>query len=188
MRRNGFSLLEVLMVTATGLVIMVTAIPNMMTGIANARLRASMTSFAGVLQNTRMQAVKENQTLSTRITARPEGLMAYVKRASDTGELSKTDSQVQLQAPIVKLTTPAGPGAPAALDTGTLGFTPQTGDPSYNPRGIPCAYSGGNCLNTGFIYYFKDTRAEGEMGWAAVSISPAGRIKKWFWNGSAWTD
>jgi prepilin-type N-terminal cleavage/methylation domain-containing protein len=188
MRRRGFSLLEVMMVVAVGLIVTVTAVPNMMTGIANARMRASMTSFASLLQNCRMQAVKENHTLSARTVAGPEGLMAYVKRASDSNPLVRTDPQVQLQAPVIKLTAPSGPGAPPTVDAAVLGFTPQTGDPSYNPRGLPCVYSGGNCVNAGFIYYFKDTRSESRNGWAAVSISPAGRIKKWFWSGSAWTD
>ena len=46
----------------------------------------------------------------------------------------------------------------------------------------------GVCTNDGFLYYFKDTSRPGSKGWAALSISPAGRIKKWFWTGLAWVD
>jgi hypothetical protein len=45
-----------------------------------------------------------------------------------------------------------------------------------------------NAGSTGFIEYFKDNRIGGSGGWAAISITPAGRIKRWFWSGSAWTD
>ena len=86
------------------------------------------------------------------------------------------------------MTTPTGTGAPPALDDTTLGFTPQTGDPSFNPTGLPCVYSSGVCSNSGFVSYFHDARPHGQMGWAALTISPAGRLKKWFWNGSSWTD
>jgi prepilin-type N-terminal cleavage/methylation domain-containing protein len=188
MRPRGFSLLEVLIVTAVGLVVTVTAVPNVVVGLANARIRASMTSLSGAFQNCRMMAVKQNRTLSTHLDVKPYGLMAYVKNANDTSGILSTDPQVQLQAPITQVTPPLGTGAPPVLDNTILGFTPQTGDPSFNSRGLPCLYSSGLCPNNGFSYYFKDNRPAPQTSWSAISISPAGRVKKWYWNGSAWTD
>jgi len=190
----GFSLLEVMGVAVISLVVTVTAMPNMITGIGNVRLRSSMTSLAGVLQNCRMLAVKQNRTMTTHFLTTnygsgSSGVMAYVKFATDTSSLGTGDSQVQLEQPVTRVTTLSGPNAPTtALDNGLLGFTPQTGDPSFNSTGLPCVYSGGNCSNNGFVYYFHDSRPAGQMGWAALSISPAGRLKKWYWNGSTWTD
>ncbi len=186
--RAGFSLLEALVTVSVSMVIATTALPNMTNGIANFRLRSSMTSLSGVLQNCRMLAVKNNRTMATHFQTTSYGVMAYVKRASDTSSLAVSDSQVQLQAPVSRLTEPAGPNAPSALDSATLGFTPQTGDPSFNTTGMPCAYSGGACPNYGFVYYFTDTRWSRDNGWAAISISPAGRVKRWFWNGASWAD
>jgi hypothetical protein len=101
-----------------------------------------------------------------------------------------SDTQVQLEAPITPMSTPTGPGAPSTILNSTLGVssTPATTDPSFNSRGLPCSYSGGACTNSAFIQYFKDNRIGGSGGWAAISISPAGRINRWFWNGSAWTN
>ena len=151
-----------------------------------------MTSLGGVLQNCRMLAVKQNRTMSTHFQSTAygslTGLIAYVKLATDTSAETTADSQVQLEEPVTRVITPSGPGAPAAMDITTLGFTPQTGDPSFNTTGLPCSYSGGACTNYGFIYYFHDSRPQAQMGWAALSISPAGRLKKWYWNGSSWTD
>ena len=118
----------------------------------------------------------------------PHGLIAYVKKAADTSDLATSDSQVQLQAPIARMTSLSGPSAPAELDADILGFNPSNSDISFNSRGMPCLYSGGYCTNRGFRYYFKDDRSLGESRWSAMSISPVGRIKKWFWNGSAWGD
>jgi Tfp pilus assembly protein FimT len=186
--RAGFSMLEVMAVTSVSMIITMTAVPNVISGIGILRLRSSMTSLEGVLQNCRMLAVKENQAMSTHFSVTAyssgsNGVLAYVKKASDPNPVSTSDSQVQLEQ-----TTLSGPGAPtAALDSSTLGFTPQTGDPSFTTTGLPCAYSGGNCTGSGFLYYFHDARPAPQTGWAAISISPAGRLKKWFWSGSAWT-
>lgn len=185
--RTGFSLLEVTVVLGIGMIITATALPNMVNGIANMRLRSSVTSLAGVLQNCRMLAVKQNQTMSTHYSATATGVVAWVQQASSTNTTyTYQNSQVEMEAPVVQTTSPSGTNAPPALDSTTLNFTPQSGDPSFNTTGLPCAYASGVCPNTGFIYYFHDLRPEGNQGWAALSISPAGRLTKWFWTGSVW--
>ena len=184
----GFTLLELLIVMTLLLVIGAIAIPNMVTVISNARLRGGGTSLAGLLQNSRMLAVKENKTKTTHFTVLGNGPVAYVKNPTDASAISRTDPQAQLGAPLTRFVTPTGSGAPPALDSTTLGFTPVTDDPSFNSRGLPCLYASGICTNTGFIFYFKDTRPYGASGWIAVSISPAGRIKRWVWNRTAWGD
>ena len=185
---RGFSLMEVLIVMAVVVLVTTIAIPNVTVAVSNSRMRANITSFSGVLQSTRMLAVKENKTMTTHMGIQSGGLVAYAKVATDANPLAVHDSQVEMEAPIVKMTTLSGPGAPSAISTAILGFTAQTGDPSFNTRGLPCTYDSGLCTNNGFLYYFRDTRPGNASGWAAVSISPAGRIHKWFWNGSAWVD
>ena len=189
MNRRGFTLLESLIVVGIAAIVTVTAVPKMSTVIANAKLRASMTSLSGLLQNTRMVAVQQNRTKTTRFSGgTTTRLMGFVKNAGDTSALTTTDAQVEMEAPITKLTAPSGTGAPAEISTTVLGFTPDIDEPSFNSRGLPCEYASGICTNKGFIYYFKDNRIAGAGGWAAISVSPAGRIKRWFYNGSAWTD
>lgn len=184
----GFSLLEGLIVVAIGMIVTLAAVPNMVTAISNMRLRSSMTSLAGVLQNCRMLAVKQNRHMTTHYIPNAYGIVAYVKSSTDTSTLGVTDSQVELEAPVTKMDSPSGPNAPAPISNSVLGFTPETGEPSFNPTGLPCVFSGGTCANHGFMYYFHDNRPQGQVGWSAISISPAGRLKKWYWNGSSWTD
>jgi Tfp pilus assembly protein FimT len=186
---KGFSMFELTFVVAVMLVLGMIAVPNMVTVISNARLHAGVTSMSGLLQNCRMSAVKLNKTLTTHFTTEGTAtLVGYVKDAPDTAPRESTDLQAEWEAPVVMMGTPTGVGAPTAISSSTLGFTPQSTEPSFNTRGLPCVYSGGPCANDGFLYYFKDTSRKGSQGWAALSISPAGRIKKWFWNGSAWAD
>jgi prepilin-type N-terminal cleavage/methylation domain-containing protein len=185
---RGFTLLELLIVVAIFILVTTIAVPNVIVVLSNTRMRASITSFSGVLQSTRMLAVKENRTMTTHMIVQSQGLVAYAKLASDSNPLAVHDSQIEMEAPIAEMDTPTGPGAPSTISTSVLGFTPETTEPSFNTRGMPCTYSGGSCTNKGFLYYFHDTRPGSHAAWAAVSISPAGRIHKWFWNGSAWTD
>jgi hypothetical protein len=111
-----------------------------------------------------------------------------MKTAWDGSVVTTTDPQVQLEAPIDKFPAPAGVGAPAPMTSAELGYVPSTSNPSFNPRGLPCLFAGGGCPSRGFAFYFKDTRRSDAEGWAAITISPAGRINKWFWNGSAWVN
>ena len=191
---TGFSLLELMIVVAIALTITAIGLPRMSTIIANAKLRASMSSVSGLFQNCRMVAVQQNRTMTAHLSppATPPRLVYYLKKAIDTtGTLQTSDPQVVLEVPIFAFDSPTGAGAPSDVSAGVLGFKPQTTEPSFNSRGLPCAYDTptGACPNVGFVKYFKDTRISGSSsGWAAISISPAGRIKRWFWTGSVWTD
>jgi len=189
-REAGFSLIETLSVVGIGVILMSILMPNMMTAIANARLRGNISTLSGIYQNCRMLAIKNNRVMTTHSNPGSGmiGITAYVKLASDTSALSSSDPQVELEAPILQYSDPTTVGGPAGLPVTTLGFTATTGDASYNSYGLPCSYSSGTCTNNGFVYYFQDTRRTGNSGWAAVSISPAGRIKKWFWNGNTWSN
>src|SRR5437879_2812794 len=110
----GFSLLEVMCVALISGIITMTALPNMMNAIGNIRLRSSMTSLAGVLQNCRILAVKQNKAMTTHFVAKAygssSGVIAYVKLATDSSDLGTGDSQAQLEAPATRMTATSGPG------------------------------------------------------------------------------
>jgi len=187
---KGFSLFELTFVVAVLIVIGLIAVPNMVTVVSFARLRAGVTSMSGLLQNCRMSAVKQNKTLTTRFeTEGTATLVGFVKDAPDTSARKSTDLQAEWEAPVVIMGTPTGVDAPSEISSTVLGFTPMSTVPSFNSRGLPCVFDDGECAaNNGFLFYFNDTSRKGSQGWAALSISPAGRIKKWFWDGSNWVD
>jgi Tfp pilus assembly protein FimT len=188
-RVAGFSLIELSVVLLIALTVGMITIPNMITVISNARLHAGVTSMSGLLQATHMKAVKENRTLTTHFgTLDGQTLVAWAKPANEAPDRLPSDLQAEWEAPVMMMTTPSGMNAPTVISTSVLGFTPVEDEPSFNSRGMPCVYDAGDCDNNGFLFYFKDTSRTGGQGWAALSISPAGRIKKWFWTGAAWVD
>ncbi len=75
-----------------------------------------------------------------------------------------------------------------------LDFKPQSATvlPSFNARGLPCVVSGSLCNTSaggapvGFLYFLEGQQAFKGTGWAAVSVSPAGRVKVWVWSGKSW--
>src|ERR1044071_5901166 len=144
-RPAGFSLQEVLVVIAIGLMITAIAGPIMSNAIADIKLRSSLTSVSGLLQNTRAVAVQQNKTKTACHFCRttpPYSLVYFAKDATictSSTTANSTDPQVELEAPITPYPTPTGLGAPAAIDNPTLGLTsnPATTDPSFNSRGLP---------------------------------------------------
>ncbi|HEU5450862.1 MAG TPA: prepilin-type N-terminal cleavage/methylation domain-containing protein [Terriglobales bacterium] len=194
---RGFSMLELVIVVAMSLVVAAIAVPNFMTVIFNFRLRGAMSSLSGLLQNCRMTAVQKNTIMTSEFGVLPPGgPVAYIKHAGDTSAMAATDPQVQLGSPLTQITTPSGTGAPSALDSTTLGFTPLTYQPSsylpgFNSRGLPCKWDVSTSVcstGVGYVFYFTDSRPLGKSGWAAVTISPAGRVKTWSWNGANWVN
>ncbi len=184
-------MVEMMAAIAVILCISAIAVPNFMIAIANLRLRSGMSSLSGIIQNCRMQAIKYNKVYSVHFTSMSHGPVAYIKEASDTSALNSQDLQVQLGAPLHMDQNPSGPGAPTLFDASyfNTSTSPNLTDPSFSPRGMPCTYSGGTCTTLQpFVFYFTDTRPLGASGWGAVTITPAGRVKTWFWNGSAWID
>jgi prepilin-type N-terminal cleavage/methylation domain-containing protein len=186
--QGGFSLLELVVVMAMSLVVAAVAAPNVMNTLANARLRSGISTVSGAVQSTRMLAVKNNKTYTARYTTNSSGAVVYTD-LDNNGSFDVGEPIAQLGSTVSLSSLPVS-GTPSALDSTLLGFTPTTGvPPSFNSRGIPADCSSSPCTpNQGFVYYFTDQRPLNGNGWAALSITPAGRIKVWIWNGSSWSD
>jgi prepilin-type N-terminal cleavage/methylation domain-containing protein len=186
-RSAGFTLPEILVAVAIMMIMAAVSMPSILAAIAHAKLRGASSSLAGLIQSSRMQAVKRNRTVTVHFVTTSGVPFAVVKDVGDTStDLKLTDLQVQLGGSVIQVAVPTG-DALSLTDT-TLSFTPLNLPDlvSVNPRGLPCKYASGVCTTAGFIYYLTDTGRSD--AWTAVSISPGGRVKQWFWNGTVWTD
>ena len=66
----------------------------------------------------------------------------------------------------------------------------------FNARGLPCHFNtaNGTCSATissgtsatSWVYYLYNNPYVGAANWAAVTVTPAGRVRVWSWNGAAW--
>jgi hypothetical protein len=133
-----------------------------------------------------MQAVKRNTTLTIQFVTEGNVPIAVAKPAANGRMAAAPDPQVQLGGSTFRVAVPDGSVPP--LTDATLSYTPLSLPDlvSLNSRGLPCKYVSGVCSTAGFVYYVNDSARRN--AWTAVSISPGGRVKQWFWNGKAWAD
>ena len=187
---DGYSLVELLIIVILVMIFSAFAIPKSTTVIANLELRGTAFDFAGLVQQARITAVQKNATYSVLFNL-TSGSGAYVD-LNGNGSFDSDEPMIQFGGNANQVAAPGGAtGAPTNLDAagGPLGWTATSGNISYNARGLPCNSAATPCgSNVNFIFYFKDSRAFGANGWAAVSITAAGRAKVWWWNGSQWTN
>jgi prepilin-type N-terminal cleavage/methylation domain-containing protein len=194
---SGFSLLELMIVCAIAVVLMTLAVPTVIATISSHEMRSSMGSLSGLFQNCRTTAIKKNRTQWLRFQVSNGRWFAYVDDATSTTDLTPSKPQVTLPAGFIKSAAPSGAGAPPALDAATLwgsgvdtsttAATPRSDlDTYFSPLGTPCTYTGGNCATQSFAYYFRSGNSTSDTRWAAIAVSPAGRIKAVYWDGTVW--
>jgi type II secretory pathway pseudopilin PulG len=194
-RTGGFSLIELMIVVFVVMVVAAIAVPNVLLAVSNIRLRASAGSLAGLMQEARILAAKNNTNYAVLYGTRNGAQIAYVdlngNSSFDTGEPLMEFGGTTVPA----AGTPTGSGQPApyvlAGDTGT-GSYDNISTLGYTGRGLPCNYDTTTMPPTCstppakyFVYYLTDTRVGG-AGWAAVVVTKGGRTKVVTWNGGAW--
>jgi len=206
-RTGGFTLIELVLVMFLVLVIGAVSIPNVMLTVSNVRLRATASDLAGLMQQARMMAAKNNpQTppvYPIRYAVQGGAQIAYVDlNNSSTWDTNIPVNGVIMTEPMIAFGRNVVPAA--AAPTGTGGQPPpyvlvgdsSTGGPlgnanilAFTPRGLPCDfYTPSTCASPApsyFVYYLTDTRI-GTAGWAAVVVTKGGRTRVVTWNGARW--
>jgi prepilin-type N-terminal cleavage/methylation domain-containing protein len=209
---RGYSLLEMMITVAIMLVVAAFAIPNFMTSMKTARIRGSEADYASLLQVARTRAVNDDRYYSVYVQAAVGASppMAYVdiypqnvNGTSGTGLGGgykvgpPSDPMVPLSPEAVSKTQASAPS------TGNL-YTQFCGAcavaivkntaPTWGPDGLPCApavSAGGTgtvCNSAGgpiaYVTFFQSSTTQ---EWDAVTITPAGRVKTWFYEPAAGT-
>lgn len=177
-KRQGFSLLEVVIVVAIALIVSAIAIPAVQRVTDTYRLNSSGNAVASVLQQARIAAVRENQPYYVQftpgpapnlITAAPLETRAYV---SSDPTATTAGNVVFPQGPLPghsQLDLYLG-GAPAPQIGGQIGF---------NARGFPCispAAPSFVCQGPSTFEWFMQSNAG---GWEAITVTSAGRVRSW---------
>jgi len=207
-RTAGFSLVELVLVMFLMLVIAGFTVPNVMLTVSNVKLRGTAADLAGLMQQARILAAKNNPQVppvyAIRYAVLNGAQSAFVDLNGDgIWNVSIPVNGVTTSEPVIAFGRSVVPAA--APPTGTGGQpTPYvlTGDSStggpftnanilaFTSRGLPCDYSTPpTCSSPApsyFVYYLTDTRSAGKPGWAAVVVTKGGRTKVVMWNGATW--
>jgi prepilin-type N-terminal cleavage/methylation domain-containing protein len=193
--KSGFTVLELMVVITIALIVVGFAVPQVMTTIHAYRLRGAAQNMSSLTQTVRWRAVQDDQFYSARFATPSGALEGYVDLAK-SGALASGDPQTVIDSE-VNMKPAAGAPNTAALRTmilpaGSLvvpkdGDTLSTATPiTFGPRGLPClptaTHGGTVCDSVGgsqaYWIFFQDRVTN---KWAAVTITPAGRIQTWFY-------
>jgi Tfp pilus assembly protein FimT len=199
-RDRGMSMVELCIVVGVALLLAAVAVPSVLNAVYNVRLRSAANDVAGLLQDAHLRAIRDNTyypvCYAPSSTATRNATLFFIDTAARDCSSTWTNTYPTAQLP-GNVTRPTSGYPDTTLSTMSLGFTPlaTTLNPYFSARGTPCAMSGNVCLNitTGgtptiasYQIFLSDTRPTGSSGWAAVTVSPAGRVKTWMWTGAAW--
>jgi hypothetical protein len=159
------------------------------------RLHTAMSSVSGQLQRTRIQAVRTNRVQMAQIGSLNGATVMYIDQAALQPRAIDSSVMGIVQLPQgVNVETAATP--PVEFPSDKLLNYPDPKSPAplqitFNQRGLPCQYDSatGGCPYDGtksaYQYYFRMQSTFGDQ-WAALTITPAGRIRIWSFNGKDW--
>lgn len=198
-RSRGFSLVELCVAVAVVLVLGAMAVPQFARMIHTSKLQGSANDFSGIVQTDRIRSVQDGKFYSLYISASN----AFVDVAK-SGSYSQGDPMIALSSEVAVIAASSAPNTDALkakfLPSGSTPWlydgSPSAGTPiTFSARGLPCktqtatngAVSGTVCDSAGgatsFWVFFQNT-ATSEL--EAVTVSPAGRIERWYYSGGSW--
>jgi prepilin-type N-terminal cleavage/methylation domain-containing protein len=182
--QSGFTLAEMIVVVTIILVVSGLAIPNITRAIDASRIKGSAQTLAAAYQNARIRATEKDT--SFRVLISPPGIspaQACIDLDGD-GTCSAGDPVTAFPAQ-VKV---SNLGVPVPLSSAQLNYqtidTEHSTAPgnglTWNALGLPCQQSpAGACLATGWVQHLQLQGANGNVLYAAVTVSPTGRVKIW---------
>jgi prepilin-type N-terminal cleavage/methylation domain-containing protein len=194
-KQSGFTLVELLVVVAIISVITAFALPSINNAIANMRLRATATSVNGLIQQLRMQAVRDNRAYTMRIavvggltTLYIDSILPATPNVLPNGAYDAGEPSVAIPADTI---ISDGTGGPPTVPAPTVLFPPYirfatNGLMTFNERGLPCSNPPACNTIAPYIIYMRQTRPLAVPAWSAITVTPAGRVKAFIYQPPNW--
>ena len=181
-QEQGFSLIELIVVLGIIMVISAIAFPKIQGVMEGLKLRSTVTNINGLVQQTRIQSVRDNKsyTLSTLAASPGNGITLYVD-TNGNGALDPGEPSIQL--PTDTTISLAGPGPLPPSVAVPPYITGATVSLSFNERGLPCSNPPVCRTVAPYVIYFSQARPSGTPGWAAITVTQSGRIKAYTFTG-----
>lgn len=184
--QSGLSLAEILVVVSIVAVVVACSIPSFSRALDNARLKSAAQQLSGIYEDARVRAAQNNTSYEVLVASANTGSALACIDLNGDGQCGASEPQTLFPGQIILNNNGVPP-----LGINMLGFDPQNTDKSHmaptpglawNSRGVPCerddpaiACSGMN----GWVQYLQLPRAGGDVLYAAVTVSPTGRVRMW---------
>ncbi len=194
----GFTLTELLVVLAITGIVVALSIPNFTQSLDNAKLKSASQKLAAVYQDARLRATQNNTPYEVLLAS--HGWGAPAKACIDLNGNGSCGANDPITVFPVQVRL-SNSGVPQGLNAAVLGFTPLSTETSimhdelnnavpgiaWNGLGMPCqrSSSASPCTPVGWVQYLQLRRSGGDVMYAAVTVSPTGRVKTWMYTPSA---
>jgi prepilin-type N-terminal cleavage/methylation domain-containing protein len=172
-RIAGYSLVEMMVTLAVGLILVSVALPSMISAIQSYRLNSTSQQIANLMELTRYTAIRRN-TVETLQMAVINGSTIFYIDLNGNGNLDPNEPMVILPTDMqIANNQPLTPGPASFGFAPTQNFTAQI---SFDYRGT-VNYSGGGpiaayVLAVGFV-------TQAQYGCRAITVTPMGQTKVW---------
>ena len=179
------------------LVLSAMALPSAINATHMFRLHNAATQFSGLAQQARSRSVQDSTYYPVYLVWSTPITRAYVAVNGTTTTPANTDPQVSWNPEVQPKTQGNAPDTAGLktlfLPSGSGGVTPLDGfsttNPiTFSPMGLPCVPNSSHVCNsssssnpTAYWIFFENTVT---VQWSAVTITPAGKIQKWSYNGT----
>jgi len=182
--QSGFTLTELVVVVAIIVVVAGLSIPNLTRAIDTSRIKGAAQTLAAAYQDARIRATQKDTSYQVLIS--PPGILpAQLCIDLDGDGTCSAGDPVTTFSKQVRL---SNLGVPVPLNSNLLHFpaiaTEQPSGPNsltWNAMGLPCQRNSSTapCTAVGWVQHLQLLRENGDVMYAAVTVSPTGRIKTW---------
>jgi prepilin-type N-terminal cleavage/methylation domain-containing protein len=192
----GFTLIELMLVVFIALIVGAFAMVNAVSAARSIRLSEATTDYSNLLQKARIQAVTSDTFYSvlTDTSKTPDTAFVNVNGAT----YAKGDPVIAFPRDVKPMPFASGPNLsnlesnPQFLPANNQNTVQTTIPPTFGPRGLPCKPTGVGANTTcpslltptSYITFFQNSVSQ---KWAAVTVNPSGRIRRWSYDGSTWS-
>ena len=180
--QSGFTLAELIIVATIILAVGALSIPNLTRAIDTSRINGAAQSLAAVYQDARIRATQKDTSYQVLISPGTSPAQICIDLDGD-GTCSAGDPVTtfagQIKVSNLGVPVPLGPAQLNYQTTNTEHFNGLT----WNAMGLPCQRPPSSptaaCTAIGWVQHLQLLRANGGVMYAAVTVSPTGRVKVW---------
>jgi prepilin-type N-terminal cleavage/methylation domain-containing protein len=182
--QSGFTLAELIVVLSIVLIVGGLSIPNLTRAIDTSRIKGAAQTLASAYQDARIRATQKDTSYAVLVS--PLGITPAQVCIDLDGDgvcgLGDPVTTFPGRVSVSNLGVPVKLGAQLTyLTTDTEHSTAPGNGLMWNAIGLPCQRppGGAQCITTGWVQYLQLPRSNGEVMYAAVTVSPTGRVKIW---------